>query len=165
MRPVLVPMVVAAMVMGSVPVPAAEAATGSAVGRVTTLHKGVPAQADPTWKVRFTPSAGGGEPIDLPLKDGVYETPELPVGSYQVQLVDTFGTPLGEPQTVVFTPGAFRADFRVEVGSAQVAGQGGEKKSVWKVVAIVGGAAAVLALAAGGGSDDGGGDPPASPSQ
>jgi hypothetical protein len=160
MRPALVAMLVAAMVIGSVPVPAAEAATGSAVGRVTTLHKGVPAQADPSWKVRFTPSAGGGEPVELPLKDGVYETPELPVGSYKVQLVDTFGKPLGEPQTVVFTPGAFRADLRVEVGSDQAAGQGGDKKSTWKVVAIVAGAAAVLALVASGGSDDS----PASPS-
>ena len=160
MRPALVAMLVAAMVIGSVPVPAAEAATGTAVGRVTTLNEGVPAQPDPTWKVRFTPRAGGGVPVELPLKDGVYETPELPVGSYEVQLVDTFGKPLGAPQTVVFTPGAFRADLRVEVGRDQAAGQGGDKKSTWKVVAIVAGAAAVVALVAGGDDDDS----PASPS-
>ena len=54
MRPALVAMLVAAMLIGSVPVPAAEAATGSAVGRVTVLQEGVPAQPDPTWQVRFT---------------------------------------------------------------------------------------------------------------
>ena len=160
MRPALVTILVAAVVIGSVPAPAAEGATGSAVGRVTALHKGMPAAADPSWKVRFTPQAGGGEPIEIPLEDGVYQTPELPVGSYEVRIVDAFGQPVGGAQTVVFTPGAFRADLRVEVGDTP-AGQGGDRKSTWKVWAIVGGAAAALALAAGGG--DGGSDAPASP--
>ena len=148
-------MLTAVVLMGSLPVAAAEGQTGSAIGRVTALHKGMPGTADPSWKVRFTPPAGAGEPIELPLKDGVFETPELPVGSYQVQVVNAFGQPVGQPQTVVLTPGAMRADLRVET-----AGQA-DKGGSWKVWAIVGGAAAALALAAGG--DDGGSDTPASP--
>ena len=160
MRRGLVAMLTAAVLVGSVPVTAAEGSTGSAVGRVTALHKGMPAMADPSWKVRFTPRAGGGEPVELPLKDGVYETPELPVGTYDVQVVDAFGQAVGAPQSVVLTPGATRADLRVEVLKPGTAAQG-EKGPNWKVWAIVGGAAAALALAAGGG--DGGSDTPASP--
>jgi len=85
----------------------------------------------------------------------MYETPELPVGTYDFQVVDAFGQALGASQTVVLTPGAIRADLRIEVGAPQ-----GEKKSNWKVWAIVGGAAAALALAAG---DGDGGGAPASP--
>jgi hypothetical protein len=160
MRPALVAILVAAVVIGSVPAPAAEGATGSAVGRVTALHKGMPAPADSSWKVRFTPRAGGGEPVELPLKDGVYETPELPVGTYDVQVVDAFGQAVGAPQSVVLGPGATRADLRVEMAKAGTAEQG-DRGGNWKVWAIVGGAAAALALAAGGG--DGGSDAPASP--
>jgi hypothetical protein len=160
MRRGLVAMVTAAVLIAGVPASAAEGATGSAVGRVTALHKGLPAVADPSWKVLFTSRTGGTDPVELSLKDGVYETPELPVGTYDVQVVDAFGQPVGEPQAVVLTPGAIRADLRVEAGKAGTAAQadGGPN---WKVWAIVGGAAAALALAAGG--SDGGGDSPASP--
>ena len=159
MRPALVAILVAAVVMGSVPASAAEA-TGSVVGRVTALQKGMPAPVDSSWKVRFTPRDGGGQPIELPLKDGVYETPELPVGTYDVQVVDAFGQAVGAPQSLVLGPGATRADLRVEMAKAGTAEQG-DKGGSWKVWAIVGGAAAALALAAGGG--DGGSDAPASP--
>lgn len=156
MRRGLVAMLTAVLVMGSVPGTAAEGTTGSAVGRVTALHKGTPAAADPSWKVRFTPRAGADGPVELPLKDGVFETPELPVGNYDVQVLNAFGQAVGESQTVVLTPGTIRTDLRVEVEAAQA-----EKGASWKVWAIVGGAAAALALAAGGG--DGGSDAPASP--
>jgi hypothetical protein len=156
MRSAFAAMLVTAVVIGSAPAPAAAEATGSAVGRVTALHRGMPAVADSSWKVRFTPRAAGGEPVELPLTDGTYETPELPVGAYDVQVVNAFGQPVGAPQAVVLTPGVIRADLRVEMGP-----EGGEGKSSWKVWAIVGGAAAALALAAGGG--DGGSDAPASP--
>jgi hypothetical protein len=158
MRRGLVAMLTAAVMVWGAPLPAVEGTSGSAVGRVTALHKGTPATADPTWKVRFSPQAGGGDPIELPLNDGVFETPELPVGSYQVQVVNAFGQPVGAPQTVVLTPGAIRADLRVE---APAPAAQADKGSNWKVWAIVGGAAAALALAAGGG--DGGSDTPASP--
>ncbi|HEX5041852.1 MAG TPA: hypothetical protein VFV75_03040 [Candidatus Polarisedimenticolaceae bacterium] len=160
MRRGLVAMVTAAMLMAGVPARAAEGGTGSAVGRVTPLHKGSPAVADPSWKVRFTSRTEGAQPIELPLKEGVYETPQLPVGTYDVQVVDAFGQPVGEPQAVVLTPGAIRADLRVEAGKAGTAAQA-DKGPSWKVWAIVGGAAAALALAAGG--SDGGSDLPASP--
>ena len=159
MRRGLVAMLTAVLVMGGVPATAVEGTTGSAVGRVTALHKGMPAAADPSWKVRFTPHAGGDAPVELPLKDGVFETPELPVGTYDVQVLDAFGQAVGESQTVVLTPGTIRADLRVEVGKAGAAQA--EKGANWKVWAIVGGAAAALALAAGG--SDGGSDAPASP--
>ena len=155
MRPALAAILVATVILGSGPTFAAEEATGSAMGRVTALHKGMPGLADPSWKVRFTPRTDGGAPVELPLKDGVYETPPLPVGTYDVQVVDAFGQAVGAPQAVVLTAGAIRADLRVETGPD------GEKKSSWKVWAIVGGAAAALALAAGGGN--GGNDTPASP--
>ena len=159
MRRGLVAMVAAVLVMNGVPATAVEGTTGSAVGRVTALHKGMPAAADPSWKVRFTPRAGGDAPVELPLTDGVFETPELPVGTYDVQVLDAFGQAVGESQTVVLTPGTIRADLRVEVGKAGAAQA--EKGANWKVWAIVGGAAAALALAAGG--SDGGSDAPASP--
>ncbi|HET9300056.1 MAG TPA: hypothetical protein VFO11_08925, partial [Candidatus Polarisedimenticolaceae bacterium] len=80
MRRGLVAVLAAVLVMGGVPATAAGGATGSAVGRVTALHKGMPAAADPSWKVRFTAHGGVGTPVELPLKDGVFETPELPLG-------------------------------------------------------------------------------------
>lgn len=142
-----------------VPTEAADVATGSVVGRVTALRKGMPATAEASWKVRFTSQSGGMEPLEVPLKNGVYETPQLPVGAYQVQVVDAFGQPVGAPQPVTLSAGAIRVDLRVEV--VQAAG-GDDDRSRWKVLAIVGGAAAALALAAGGGGSDA---PPASPSR
>jgi hypothetical protein len=139
----------------TVPARAAEGATGSAVGRVTVLRKGTPSSADPSWKVRFTPQAEGAQPLEVPLEDGVYETPELPLGPYQVQVVDAFGQAVGAPQQIVLIAGASRADLRLELQD----GEGGAG-SGWKVAAIVAGAAAALALAAEGGGDD---DSPASP--
>ena len=150
----------AALLGGSSPVLAAEGGTGSAVGRVTVLRKGMPSTAEPTWKVRFTAQDGKSDPVEVPLKEGVYETPELPVGAYQIQVVDAFGQVVGAPQPVVLTEGAIRADLRLELTKdSGGAGATGDKKSTWKVVAIVAGAAAVLALVAGGGDDD----DPASP--
>ena len=142
----------------TVPARAADEATGSAVGRVTVLRKGTPSSADPSWKVRFTPQAVGAQPLEVPLQDGVYETPELPLGPYQVQVVDAFGQTVGAPQQIVLIAGASRADLRLELNDGE--GGAGEKRSAWKVAAIVAGAVAALALAAGGGGDD---DSPASP--
>ena len=137
------------------------AATGAALGRVVALRKGMPGVADPTWKVRFSPKAGG-EPIDVPLHAGVYETPDLPEGAYDVLVVDAFGQPIGNTQVVVIRPGATRVDLQVEmVGSNGGTGTASADRRRFKVVAIVGGAAAALAIAAGGG---GGSEPAGSPS-
>jgi hypothetical protein len=147
-----------ALLVPAPPLRSADQPTGSVVGRVTALHKGMPAPAEASWKVRFTSQAGGLEPVEAPLRNGVYETPELPVGAYQVQVVDAFGQPIGAPQPVTLQAGAIRLDLRIEVFTS---GGGREERSRWKVVAIVGGAVAALALVAGGGSDGA----PASPSE
>jgi hypothetical protein len=119
----------------------------------------MPAPADSQLEGALHSPRRRGQPIELPLKDGVYETPELPVGTYDVQVVDAFGQAVGAPSPSCSAPAppvrtcASRWEGRD--------GRKGDKGGSWKVWAIVGGAAAALALAAGGG--DGGSDAPASP--